>query len=429
MTAGTGLYGGRSLEVLEKSIHEENGVFFARYKDRKVGTGFQRVFSFVHQRQVGFEAFFQGVDESGRALSSADIFAELTDPVDALQMDRMRLILHVKNFMSSRIDDRWLFINIQPKAMAGKKEPDISFLHDVLRKTGLSPSQVVVMIREHANDNETFVRTEVKELRDLGCLILFDDFNGASANLDRLWQYNPDIVKLQHSAIDNATKSKKAKRMLNKLVSLIHASGALVLMEKIETEDEAFLARRVESDFCQGRYWGDHLPRPVRWSPGDTPGSFHALVDKAERQYHLDMKNTTREMGAFSSEFLECAWSLADGVVLETAAQPLLALDRVMRVYLLNNKGVQDGESVYPLGHIDEHDRRFKPIQDLRGATVAHRSGFQESMRDPGKVHMSQPYRSIAGLQTVTTLSMTVNIEGQTHILCCDVLWREETIL
>ncbi|HIJ85387.1 MAG TPA: EAL domain-containing protein, partial [Magnetococcales bacterium] len=209
MTAGTGLYGGKSLEVLEKSIHEEGGIFFARYKDRKVGTGFQRVFSFVHQRQVGFEAFFQGADASGRVLSSADIFDELVNPDDAMQMDRMRLILHVKNFLSSKIDDRWLFINIQPKAMVGRKEPDIGFFHDVLRKNGLPASQVVVMIREHSGENEAVFKSQVEAVRDLGCLVLFDDFNGASANLDRLWQYNPDIVKLQHSALDNAVKAKK----------------------------------------------------------------------------------------------------------------------------------------------------------------------------------------------------------------------------
>ncbi|MBF0131150.1 MAG: EAL domain-containing protein [Magnetococcales bacterium] len=428
MTAGTGLYGGKSLEVLEKSVHEEGGIFFSRYKDKKVGTGFQRVFSFVHQRQVGFEAFFQGVDESGNVSSSADIFTGLTNPDDALQMDRMRLILHVKNFVSSRIDDRWLFINIQPKAMIGRKEPDTGFFHDVLKKNGLPTSQVVVMIREHPGENEEIFRTQVKEIRDLGCLVLFDDFNGASANLDRLWQYNPDIVKLQRSAIENAVQSKKAKRMLNKLVSLIHASGALVLMEKIESEDEAFLVRRVEADFCQGQYWGDHVARPVRWTPGDTPGSFHVLVERAEKRYYQDLKHNTMEMGTFSGEFQECAWSVADGVPLETAAQPLLGLERVKRVYLLDAKGVQNEESVYSHDQKDNLDKRFKPIQQLRGATVAHRSGFQDAMRDPGKVHMSLPYRSIASLKTVTTLSVTVHVGGSLHILCCDVLWREEAI-
>ncbi|MBF0424092.1 MAG: EAL domain-containing protein, partial [Magnetococcales bacterium] len=184
MTAGTGLYGGKSLEVLEKSIHEENGIFFARYQDKKLGTGFQRVFSFVHQRQVGFEAFFQGVDEAGRITPSADIFSGLTNPDDAKQMDRMRLILHVKNFVSAKIDDRWLFINIQPKVFVGRKEPDIDFFHDVLRKNGLPTHQVVVMLREHPGENEAVFKTVVKEIRDLGCLVLFDDFNRAAANLD-----------------------------------------------------------------------------------------------------------------------------------------------------------------------------------------------------------------------------------------------------
>lgn len=428
MTSGTGLFGGRNLETLEKAVYEDDGVFYANYNNLKVGSGFQRVFSFVHRRQVGFESFFEGTDENGRVSSSADIFSKITNPEDAWQMDRMRMLLHVKNFVSSGIKDRWLFMNIHPKTIQIKKEPEIAFLHDLLRRTGMSPQQMVVMLREHAGE-ERILANAMKEIQELGCLVLFDDFTGAKANIDRIWKYRPEIVKLDRVMIAAAKKSNRAKRMLNKLISMLHAAGCLVLMEKVETEEEAYICQSVATDFIQGRYWGADLKKPVRWSPGDTPGDFMALLERTRQQYHLEMKRNTMEMGTFSSEFLECSWSLADGVSLETASQPLLSLDRVDRVYLLDAVGNQVGASVYPSGKRELLDKRFTPIQDLTGATVAHRSGFQNAMRDPGRVHMSPPYRAIASLNTCTTLSMTVSIGGVTHVLCCDIEWREDVIL
>ncbi|MBF0214237.1 MAG: EAL domain-containing protein, partial [Magnetococcales bacterium] len=288
------------LKTLDRQIIQQDGVYQADFHSWRVGTFFQRVYSTTHQRGVGFEAFCRAIEPDGTTRSATSIFSCINDPEDVVQMDRMRMLLHFKNFMASEIEDRWLITNMHPRVMLGVKDPDIKFLAELLEYTGFPPHQLVIALREHAGNFETVLTRTMAQLKELGCLVLFDDFRAESANLDRLWRLSPDIVKLDHSLIDNALKSGRAKRMLFKLVSLIHASGGLVLMEKIETEQEAFLVMRLEADFVQGRYFGNMENRATRRSAVDWDGAFRSLASHCEREVFKEVHHHNLEMGQYT---------------------------------------------------------------------------------------------------------------------------------
>ncbi|MBF0446632.1 MAG: EAL domain-containing protein [Magnetococcales bacterium] len=427
-----GLFGGRSISVLEKSIREVDGQFQADFYSLRVCSRFQRIFSASHQRGVGFEAYFRAIDSNGNLVNSRHIFSKAVSEEDLVQLDRMRLLLHVKNFAASKMDDRWLFINIHSKVMLGRLEPDVQFLKDVLDHTGVASHQVVVALREHQGNFETVLSRTLKEIRELGCLVLFDDFGGDSANLDLLWRLQPDIVKLDRDFLENASHDRRAKRMLYKLISLIHASGGLVLIEKIETEEESFTAMRLHADFLQGRFWGDLIEKPVRrvdHIQDEFDQNFQIIRKRCEEEFHCDDRRHNLEMANFTGEFMDCAWSVADGASLEDAAARLVEMDRVERVYLLDNKGIQIGANVFSRGQKEILDRRYIPMADTEGATWTRRTPFQDAMRQPGVVHLSQPYRSNVSLNVCTTLSVTVKRDDMKYVLCCDLERREDVIL
>ncbi|MBF0193205.1 MAG: EAL domain-containing protein [Magnetococcales bacterium] len=428
----TGLFGGRSIEILEKSIHENNGNYEADFSSYKLCSQFQRIFSASHQRGVGFEAFMRGKDRSGKLVGATTLFANATSDEDRLQLDRLRLLLHIKNFAKAGIEDRWLFVNIHSKIMLGRQDPDVEFLQEVLEHTGVPASQVVVALREHQGNYDTVLTATIKNLQRLGCLVMFDDFGGDSANLDRLWQLHPDIVKLDRDFLENALSDSRAKRMFYKLISLIHASGSLVLVEKIETEEESFTAMRLHADFLQGRFWGDLSDKPVRRpdnAEDEFDNNFQTIRNRCEVEFLTEERRHNLEMANFTNEFMECGWSLADGVPMESATRSLLRLKRVERVYLLNNKGVQVSANHFPNDGVACLDQRYKPMADTEGATWTRRTPFQDAMRKPGVVHLSQPYRSNISLNVCTTLSMTVNKNDENFVLCCDLERLEGMIL
>ncbi|MEO5332689.1 MAG: EAL domain-containing protein [Magnetococcus sp. YQC-5] len=427
-TVPRGLFHGKDLKTLERSLIANDGLFQTDFHSWRVGTFFQRVYSTTHQRGVGFEAFCRAIESDGTTRPASSIFACIADPEDAIQMDRMRMLLHLKNFQASEIDDRWLMTNMHPRMMLGMKDPDVKFLAEVLEYTHFPPHQLVIALREHAGNFETVLARTIDQLKELGCLVLFDDFRAESANLDRLWRLSPDIVKLDHSLIDNALKSGRAKRMLFKLVSLIHASGSLVLMEKIETEEEAFLVMRLEADFVQGRYFGNLEMRATRRSVVDWDGAFRNLATQSEREIFKEVHHHNLEMGQFTNEFMECAWAVSDDVPLEEASARLLRLSGVDRIYLLDHKGLQVSQNLFPDERQSHADLRYKPLWDSYGATWTRRSSFHDAIHNPGVVQYSLPYRSSTSLHMCTTISISIRKGSHAYVLCCDVEWKEDKI-
>ncbi|MBF0165926.1 MAG: EAL domain-containing protein [Magnetococcales bacterium] len=416
------------LRTLDRQIIQHDGVFQADFHSWRVGTFFQRIYSTTHQRGVGFEAFCRAIEPDGTTRSATSIFSCINDPEHVVQMDRMRMLLHMKNYMAAEIDDRWLVTNMHPRVMLGVKDPDIQFLADLLDYTGFPPHQLVIALREHAGNFETVLTRTIDQLKELGCLVLFDDFRAESANLDRLWRLSPDIVKLDHSLIVNALKSGRAKRMLFKLVSLIHASGGLVLMEKIETEEEAFLVMRLEADFVQGRYFGSLETRATRRSAVDWDGAFRNLLSQSEREIFKEVHHHNLEMGQYTNEFMECAWAVADDIPLEEAAGRILRMKGVERVYLLDHKGLQVSQNIVPEEKLKRVDMRYKPLWDSYGATWTRRNSFHSAIHNPGVVQFSPPYRSNTSLNICTTLSVSIRKGSHVYVLCCDVEWSEDKI-
>lgn len=64
----------------------------------------------------------------------------------------------------------------------------------------------------------------------------------------------PDIVKLDRSLIVQGTTNERARRILPKLVEIIHELGAQVVCEGVENLDQHRLAVDAGADLVQGYY-------------------------------------------------------------------------------------------------------------------------------------------------------------------------------
>src|SRR5262245_63098821 len=101
--------------------------------------------------------------------------------------------------------------------------------------------------------------------RELGCVIVLDDFGAGHSNFDRIWRLHPDVVKIDREMTRRVTVEPLARRMFNGIVSVLHEAGALVCVEGIETEDEALVATDANADLLQGRFFAS----PVHELPAE----------------------------------------------------------------------------------------------------------------------------------------------------------------
>lgn len=110
-------------------------------------------------------------------------------------------------------------------------------------------------ILESRVDELPRLQDAVDAYRSRGFRVAIDDFGCQHSNFDRLWRLTPDIVKLDRSLIVQASEDKRVRRILPKIVEIIHDLGAQVVVEGIETLDQHVLALDAGTDLMQGFYY------------------------------------------------------------------------------------------------------------------------------------------------------------------------------
>lgn len=100
-------------------------------------------------------------------------------------------------------------------------------------------------------------------MRKLGCRIALDDFGAGHSSLRTMLALQPEIVKIDGFFIQSAGLSPAAEDLFGHLVGLARALGAVVVVEGIETAEQADLALFHGVQWHQGRHPGAPIMHPA----------------------------------------------------------------------------------------------------------------------------------------------------------------------
>src|ERR1700754_5284106 len=248
---------------------------------------FQPIFSLSHMRAVGYEGLLRAHDALDRPVSPLDVFGEAARLGDVLQVDRLAQTLHLENFKVLGAEREWLFLNVHPGAL-----PDpylAAALLATLKRLDLPPRRIVLEVLEHRAEDLERLADAVRQFRERGFLIALDDFGAGHSNVERIWQLNPDIVKLDRIMLSQAAHRADVAAILPGLVALLHEAGKLVLIEGVETEHEAHMALSCDVDFVQGFFFARPAPGIADSAHaasciGELSERHQTLADARERQ-------------------------------------------------------------------------------------------------------------------------------------------------
>ncbi|MBC8751716.1 EAL domain-containing protein [Paraburkholderia sp. WC7.3b] len=205
-----------------------------------LSSAFQPIFSLSHRRSIGYEALLRVRDPAGKEVHPLAVLDRTVERGRWNNLERSVQLLHTSNFaLMANARDR-LFLNVRPDGFI-VSEAYRRLVEDSIRRLELTPDRVVLEVLETPNGNFQQLIDGVASFRQLGFLIAFDDFGAGHSNIDRVWQLQPDIVKLDRRVIEQAAQSSRLARQLPRLVSLLHEAGALVVVEGVETQREALL--------------------------------------------------------------------------------------------------------------------------------------------------------------------------------------------
>lgn len=232
------------------------------FRDLELGSVFQPLFCAHDLGLRAHEALLRVHDRARNPMPPPAAFATLSDPADIVRFDRLCRVLHVLNFMgwSQRDDDLWL--NVSADHLLNVRSDHGRVFETLLTYCDLTPSRVVLEVLESRIDDLGLLQRAVESYRRHGYRVALDDFGARHSNFDRLWSLTPDIVKLDRDLIVQGVENPRARRILPRLVELIHELGAQVVCEGIETADQLALARDSGADLVQGYYLGRPDPRP-----------------------------------------------------------------------------------------------------------------------------------------------------------------------
>jgi EAL domain-containing protein (putative c-di-GMP-specific phosphodiesterase class I) len=396
--------------------------YSVQHGDLTLTSVFQPIFSLSHMRAVGYEGLLRAHDPFDRVVSPLDVFGQAARVGDLLQVDRLSQVLHMENFRMLGAEREWLFLNVHPCALTDPYHS--AALLASLRRLDLSPRRIVLEVLEQSAEDIERLADAVRQFRERGFLIALDDFGAGHSNIERIWQLNPDIVKLDRIMLAHASHRTDVASILPGLVALLHEAGKLVLIEGVETEHEAHMALACNVDFVQGFFFGRPVPGPAdNVHAADCIG---ALTERYQTLAEARERNHQTRLAPYLRAFERAAERLAAGEMLDEVCWNFLALDAASRCYLLDAKGRQAGRNVVLRADRASHETRFLPLTEAQGANWLRRPYFRAAIDDPGRVHVTRPYLSINEAVPCVTLSVATQVADRTCVLCGDIDWFDD---
>lgn len=385
-------------------------------KESEVFSVFQPIFSVAHKRAVGHEALLRGRDGSGATLGAKEVLSALAEEKDANEIERACVRLHLKEFVRQGREG-WLFLNVIPEALAERETVKESFGR-WLEEAGLKGHRVVIEIVETKAASECVLATAIEGLRELGCWIAIDDFGAGESNFERIWRIRPNIVKLDREMLVEACQREHVRRLMPGIVSLLHEAGCLVVLEGIETDEQAMIAMESDVDFVQGYRFS--IPSTVEPLESEVREIFGGLSMSLRTRMVEKGRQEEAFLQGYLGKFEECANIVSLTGSFREGSALLIEHPGVQRVYLLSDQGVQVGDNLE--GRANRPDAMaFGPFLHSEGADWFRRAYFQRAIARPGVIQTSRRYLSVRDARPCVTMSVALQVKDRLRVLCVDL--------
>jgi EAL domain-containing protein (putative c-di-GMP-specific phosphodiesterase class I) len=441
---------GYSLDFIEGMISEQSGKVSGWFDELELSSVFQPTFSLPHRSVVGFEANLRSADAMGRPVSPATLFGPVLNYAKTSMLDMLCATMHVRNFSRPQPPRGLLLINLHPEVLLDFTN-SAEFLSALFRHYRLPAGKVMIDVPGASLEQPNLVEA-ITAYREVGCLIAIDDFGVDNANLDTIWQASPALVKIDRTLVERAVNDRSIRQSLPKAVSLLHEMGTLVLMEGIESEDEALIALDADADFASGFYlgpmhdsisafqdspevldaiWRKYRQEPVTADSAETSARL-SLEDSALHSTNIRKlrSSSPAEIGRYREErrpFLNAMQAIAarinSGKSIQSSCDEFLALPGAIRCFALDADGTQIGADVMSPRPPARNGTDFQSLCGNPRGTWSRRDFFRRAIKEPGIVQVTRQYCSLTGYTQCVTFSILAPVAGKTMVVCGDVDW------
>ncbi|MBH6946730.1 EAL domain-containing protein [Clostridioides difficile] len=223
---------------------------------------YQPKFSLVTGEMIGSEALIRWNHPEHGFISPA-VFIPIAE--------KSKLILKIGRFVFERVCN-----DLSEWKKQGKKivpvsvnlsrvelyQPDIvKFINKTIQMYNLSSDFIEIEITETVAINElNILKNVLNELRKHGFSISMDDFGTGYSSISCLRDMPIDILKLDKSFLNGIEHDERSRNIAKSIVSLAKSLDLVVIIEGVESKEQAELMKQFGCDLVQGFYFARPMP-------------------------------------------------------------------------------------------------------------------------------------------------------------------------
>ncbi|NKN86415.1 EAL domain-containing protein [Clostridioides difficile] len=218
---------------------------------------YQPKFSLVTGEMIGSEALIRWNHPEHGFISPA-VFIPIAE--------KSKLILKIGRFVFERVCNDLYEWKKQGKKIVPVSvnlsrvelyQPDIvKFINKTIKMYNLSSDFIEIEITETVAINElNILKNVLNELRTYGFSISMDDFGTGYSSISCLRDMPIDILKLDKSFLGGIEHDERSRNIAKSIVSLAKSLDLVVIIEGVESKEQAELMKQFGCDLVQGFYF------------------------------------------------------------------------------------------------------------------------------------------------------------------------------
>jgi EAL domain-containing protein (putative c-di-GMP-specific phosphodiesterase class I) len=390
-----------------------------------IGVFFQPIVSVRTKSLTGFESLARAVDpDTGDMIPPTVLFSAAAKAGKLLELDRAcrKSALDAFSPFHRKNPSLLLFMNFE-SAIIDMPAAGSGHLLRSVRDAGIDSRNIVIEIVESKVNDSAAMRVFTESHRAEGFLIAIDDMGEGHSNLNRIPLLRPDIMKIDRSITHGISREYYHKKIVEALCVLARGTGALLLAEGVETEEDAVASYEAGADLFQGFFFSRPVP------PHEAEADFLSSVETISVECRRRAAEVYR--GRLTSE--EKFRAVLEGLAAEIAGIPPVMLPDQLRcwlrrvpgcecVYLLDRSGRQTGPTVCAetaRGAGSRYSLLYHPADSGTDHSLKEYYCMMKTLRVDSFI--SEPYISLATGSVCRTATLSFpRFDGDGLILCAD---------
>lgn len=167
-----------------------------------------------------------------------------------------------------KIIKRWIENGIEPTPISVNMSrislynPNVSDMFEALIQKYDIPSKYIgIEITESAYmDHPELMKNTLHRLKQLGFIVMMDDFGSGYSSLNTLKEFDIDVVKIDMKFLPQTDNKEKGQIILSAMVEMVDSLKIESVIEGVETEEQKKYLKDIGCNMAQGYYFSRPVP-------------------------------------------------------------------------------------------------------------------------------------------------------------------------